>query len=173
MTTKGVQNVRKTNKKSDKPILTVRQRFFVDSYLKDGNATKAAIAAGYSETSARVQGVRLLRNDNVSAEIDRVIKKAAEKTLTTAESVLSSLRNVAERCMQAVPVMKKVDGEWVETGEFRFDAAGANRALELLGKHLKLWNDVGSKGNPLHALDDLTDEQLDQRLAVLMTRGLE
>jgi phage terminase small subunit len=36
--------------------------------------------------------------------------------------------------MTAEPVMIKVDGEWVESGEYQFDSAGANKATENLGK---------------------------------------
>ena len=32
-------------------------------------------------------------------------------------------------------------GEWEETGEYKFDSAGANRATELLGKHLGMFVD--------------------------------
>jgi hypothetical protein len=39
---------------------------------------------------------------------------------------------VFERCMQHKPVLDK-DGN--PTGEYRFDSAGAARALELMGKH--------------------------------------
>lgn len=41
--------------------------------------------------------------------------------------------------MQEVPVMKRVDGEMIETGEFKFDSAGAVKATELLGKSLGLF----------------------------------
>ena len=40
--------------------LTQKQKLFVESYLANPNATKAAIAAGYSERTARQQGNRLL-----------------------------------------------------------------------------------------------------------------
>ncbi len=50
--------------------LTMKQESFVTSYLSNGfNATKAAIAAGYAEKSAHVQGSRLLRNDKVAEVI--------------------------------------------------------------------------------------------------------
>ena len=45
--------------------------------------------------------------------------------------------------MQAVPVM---DREGHETGEWEFDSGGANRALELLGKHLQLFGDGDDSG---------------------------
>lgn len=39
-----------------------------------------------------------------------------------------------------------MDKEGNETGEYRFDSAGANRALELLGRHLGMWG-KGDKGS--------------------------
>lgn len=129
--------------------LNLKQAKFLQAYLKEPNATKAAISAGYSDKSARQIGARLLTNEAIQQEINRIQKKVTEKTEVNAEYVLNSVKNVAERCMQATPVMEKVDGEWVETGEFRFDSTGANKALELLGKNLNLWKEVGSKDNPL------------------------
>jgi hypothetical protein len=40
--------------------LTAQQRLFVAEYLKDGNATQAAIRAGYSKKTAQEQSSRLL-----------------------------------------------------------------------------------------------------------------
>lgn len=48
------------------------QQKFVDEYMKDFNATRAAIRAGYSEKTAHVQGPRLLGNVRVRQEIDRL-----------------------------------------------------------------------------------------------------
>ena len=56
--------------------------------------------------------------------------------------VLNNLRDVAERCMQSVPVLdRKGEQVYVKTpaGElaaaYTFEASSANRALELIGKH--------------------------------------
>jgi len=47
--------------------LTVKQQRFADAY--DGNATAAAVKAGYSQKTATEQGARLLANVKVSAAI--------------------------------------------------------------------------------------------------------
>jgi hypothetical protein len=46
--------------------LTPKQRAFVLEYLKDRNATQAAIRAGYSEASAHSQAHDLLKNPKVA-----------------------------------------------------------------------------------------------------------
>src|SRR5438309_11602101 len=49
--------------------LSTRQAIFATEYLVDGNATRAAIRAGYSSRSARAQGSRLLTVPQVAAVI--------------------------------------------------------------------------------------------------------
>jgi phage terminase small subunit len=53
----------------DKDINWRRARFVSEFCANGGNATEAAIAAGYSARSARQQGSRLLTNDDIQAEI--------------------------------------------------------------------------------------------------------
>jgi phage terminase small subunit len=73
----------------------------------------------------------------------------AEKLGLGQEWVLRRLVQVVERCLQAEAVVDRM-GEPViiETPEgemgaaYTFQAAGANRALELLGKHLNLFNET-------------------------------
>lgn len=115
-----------------------KRDLFVEEYLVDLNATQAAIRAGYSERSAEVTGHRLLRDAKVAAAIAEAQKARSERTEITADWVLKNLKTVAERCMQAEPVLDR-DGK--ETGEFTFNASGANRSLELIGKHLKMFTD--------------------------------
>jgi phage terminase small subunit len=52
--------------------LSERQRLFVEAYMGEakGNATQAAVLAGYAESGAAEQGRRLLRNDDVREAID-------------------------------------------------------------------------------------------------------
>lgn len=135
--------------------LTTKQRVFVDEYIVSLNATQAAIKAGYSAKTADVIGHQLLRKTLVQAEIQKAMDARGKKTGITAEYVLTSLQSVAERCMQAEPVL---DREGSPTGEYRFDSSGANKALELIGKHLKLFTEkvehAGEGGGPIRLMWD-------------------
>lgn len=53
-------------------MLTEQKKLFVEEYLRlhCKNATKAAIAAGYSEKSASAQASQLLKNDEVSEYLE-------------------------------------------------------------------------------------------------------
>ena len=57
--------------------LTKRQRLFVEYYLQYWDAQKAAIAAGYSETTARAKSYKLVRDCVVGPAIEWRIKEAA------------------------------------------------------------------------------------------------
>lgn len=118
--------------------MTNKQINFINEYLKSKNATEAAIKAGYSPKTAASQASELLKKPNISKEIDKILQKASENALVSAEYVIRSLKEVAERCLQHKPVL---DYEGNETGEYEFDSSGANKALELLGRNLKLFTD--------------------------------
>jgi len=55
----------------------------VDAYA--GNATEAAIAAGYSHQTARAQGSRLLTNADIREAIEARRSKASERLIATRE----------------------------------------------------------------------------------------
>jgi phage terminase small subunit len=57
--------------------LTTKQRKFIDAYLESGNATQAAIAAGYSEKTAYSQGARLLKKVEISAVVETRLNENA------------------------------------------------------------------------------------------------
>jgi len=122
-----------------KKNLNEKQKKFVREYAKDCNATQAAIRAGYSKKSAYSQGQRLLKHAEVGAALRKKIEKLEEQADVSATWVVKKLRTVAERCMQEVPVL---DSEGKETGEFRFEHSGANKSLELIGKHLGMFKDL-------------------------------
>ena len=117
--------------------MTAQQARFVEEYLVDGNGTQAAIRAGYSERSAHQIGSRLLEHPRVAAALGERQAEEAERLDLDATQVLAELRAVVERCLQAVPVL---DGQGREIGEWRFDAAGATRALGLIGKQLGMFS---------------------------------
>lgn len=86
MATKGIDNIDRLND---------RQRAFVDAYLVDPNATKAAEAAGYSKRTANEQGSRLLANASVAAEIKRRQSHRADRAKLTAHEVLREIDTLA------------------------------------------------------------------------------
>lgn len=118
--------------------LTDRQEKFCNEYLVDLNATQAAIRAGYSKKTAQVIAAENLSKPIIQEKLQKCIKKQQERTQITADKVLADIEEVKERCMQKVPVL---DEEGNPTGEWRFEATPALRALELLGKHLALFTD--------------------------------
>lgn len=124
--------------------LSDKQRRFVQEYLVDLNATQAAIRAGYSERTAYSVGQRLLKNVEIQRAVAAAQAKRARRVEVTQDYVLSNLVEVVERTMQRAPVLDR-KGEQVTDEEGRavwtFDAKSANRALELLGKHLGIFRD--------------------------------
>lgn len=123
--------------------LTDKHETFCMEYIVDLNATQAAIRSGYSEKTARAQGSRLLTNADIRARIEELQGERAEKLNITAEWVLTKLTEVVSKSMQEVEVEKwdYSEKKLVGTGEFVYDSQGANRALELIGKHLGMFKD--------------------------------
>lgn len=76
-----------------------RRKRFVDEYLIDGNATQAAIRAGYSKRTAHSIGSRLLTNVEVAAAIEAGRAELARKCRTTAEWARLQLRQFVEANM--------------------------------------------------------------------------
>jgi phage terminase small subunit len=129
-------NEKTDDKESGTGGLTPKQKAFCEQYLVDLNATQAAIRAAYSKKTARSISCELLTKPDISNYIGKLIEKRQKRTEVTADYVITNLRTVTDRCMQTEPVL---DHGGKETGEYRFDSRGANRALELLGKHLGMF----------------------------------
>lgn len=75
--------------------LTDRQLRFVEEYVKDYNATQAAIRAGYSEKTAHNSGHRNVKN----GEIQEKIKELQELMRTQLQQQFSSDAIVARKIM--------------------------------------------------------------------------
>jgi phage terminase small subunit len=138
--------------------LTDKQEAFCKEYLIDLNATKAASRAGYSEKTAQEQGSRLLSNVMIQDRLAELKADREKRLQIDADWVLKQAVKVHERCMQAEPVI--VGGE--PTGEYKFDSSGANKALELVGKHVNIqaWKDKVES-----TVTHKTDEPLSVRLS--------
>ena len=94
---------------------------FCLEYLKDLNATQAAIRAGYSEKTAKEISCENLTKPNIQSRVSQLMAERVEKTKIDAAYVLKMSNELLLRCM--------VDGE-------DFSPSGAGKALDLIGKHV-------------------------------------
>ncbi len=142
--------------------MTPRQRRFVEEYLVDLNATRAAKRAGYTVRSAKDHGYRLLKNPAVAAAVAKAQGRRAARTRVSADRVVTELAKVAfgdpRRLLSWGPdgVVLRDSSELTEAeaalvsevSETRTAAGGGTRkvklhckltALNALGKHLGLF----------------------------------
>ncbi len=78
-----------------KPKLTAKQAAFVVEYMKDKNATQAAIRAGYSAKTAGSIGEENLKKPEIRTAIDTGLAKLAGKVEISAERVLKERARLA------------------------------------------------------------------------------
>lgn len=125
--------------------LTAKQEAFCQEYLLDLNATQAAIRAGYSENTAGAIGAENLTKPEIASRVRDLMGKRMARVQLDQDWVLQRLITISDRCLQAKPIMEwdADDKCFVQkrdeaTGEllYEFDSAGANKATELIGKHL-------------------------------------
>jgi len=76
--------------------LTDKERRFVEEYLVDPNAAKAAARAGFSERTARQIGYELIRKPHVAAAIATAMEERSMRTKIDATWVLVKLREMFE-----------------------------------------------------------------------------
>jgi phage terminase small subunit len=167
--------------------LTVRQKLFALEYLKDLNATQAAIRAGYAARSAKVTGCRLLTNANLQAEIQGATNRLSKKLELKAEDTLRGIANIAkfdprklfdekgnakdihDLDLETAQVLSGFDFVTLYEGEGEQKHAFGQlrkvrfsdrlKAYELLGRHQKLFTDKVE-----HGLDDETKRLLADKL---------
>jgi phage terminase small subunit len=167
--------------------LSDKQEMFVNEYLKCFNATKAAKAAGYSEATANEQGSRLLANVNIASRIRERLKEAAME----ADEVLFHLAEIARGDMDTLVdnngnpdivsarangktrLIKKIKQRSITTEESditesEIETHDRLRALELLGKHYKLFTDKIETSGEVEVV--ITDAK--QRLEHLLSRQI-
>lgn len=107
--------------------ITDKQKKFCDYYLELGNASEAAIKAGYSKKTARITGCENLTKPNIKAYIEERTKQMDEERIAKPQEVLEYLTRV-------------MNGQ--ELDQFGLDAALSDRtkAAELLAKRYRLFD---------------------------------
>ncbi len=165
---KTLRTVRKRGNASHD--LNVRQKLFALEFLKDLNATQAAIRAGYSPRTAEAASSRLLRNVKVAAEIQKAMNARAKRIEVNQDTVLQGIARLAfwdvANMFDADGSLKDIRDMDVNTREAiagfecvtAYEGDGDQKHavsrlskvklvdkgenLERLGRHLKLFRDV-------------------------------
>ena len=114
-------------------MLNEKQKQFCEEYIIDLNGTQAAIRAGYSEKTANRIASELLSKLDIQEYICKLKNKRSERVKYSQDELMRDILEVKNRCMQANPVLDK---EGNETGIWKFDSNGANKALDMLAKHV-------------------------------------
>jgi phage terminase small subunit len=134
-----------------------KQPLFVREYVIDSNAKQAAIRAGYSVSTAEVQGCRLLSNDKVVQAIAKEREKQFKRLEVKADKTLLKLMRGQEfnirRLYNKDGTIKKpheldddtaaaIVGVKYKNGVFEeYKIIDVKGCSELIGRHLKLFTD--------------------------------
>ena len=147
-----------------------KRRAFIEEYLKDFNATRAAIAAGYSEKTAYSIGNTLLKHE----EVREAIKERIESVAMTADEVLLRLAGQARGSIedfididesgsgvfrlnlykaQEKGVLHLIKSLTPTAHGYKIELYDAHAALVDIGRHLAMFTDkheiAGANGGPL------------------------
>ena len=127
--------------------LTIKQKKFADEYIISGNATQAAIKAGYSKKTARFTGAENLTKPNIKAYIDERMKKLEEEAIADQTEVLQFLTSIL-RDEMTEEVLVNVGNFEQSIQDKKISARDRIKAAELLGKRYQLFTDkVNLEGN--------------------------
>ena len=167
--------------------MTGKQKRFIEEYLIDLNATRAAIRAGYSPVTAKDIGCENLKKPMIRRHIDRAMAERSRRTGVNADRVVMELAKIAfvnaSDVIDADTATLKPDASPEDTAaiqsvkvktfgedglEREIRMADKLRALELLGKHLGMFKDKvelsGSLEGEKTKLDDLIRQVRERRL---------
>lgn len=126
--------------------MTARQRKFCDEYLISGNATDAAIKAGYSPKTAKQTGSENLAKPDLRAYIDEQLEKLHSAKIADAEEVMKYLTSVM-RGEHTEQVLKLAGDGFQTITDIDVSAKDRLKAAELVGKRYGLFTEkVGLEG---------------------------
>lgn len=109
-----------------------KQKIFCYEYIKDLNATQAAMRAGYSSKYSGKIGHELLTKPHVKEFIEILKSESTESTNSEIENIISECKVIA---------FSSIDGEIIKTSD-------KLKSLEMLGKYLGLFSERSKEPMP-------------------------
>ena len=121
--------------------LNARQKAFCEYYVASGNATDAAIKAGYKEKYAGVNADKLLKNTNISKYIKEITEEHTNNRIAKAEEILEFLTATLRGEVTEEVVVGGFGKSATEKISKNVDLKDRLKAAELLGKRYRLFTD--------------------------------
>ena len=90
--------------------LTEKQKRFADYYIELGNATQAAINAGYAKRSAQQMGAENLLKPVIKTYIDKRLSEIASERIMSAQEAVELLSSIARAEITEQVVVTTMDG---------------------------------------------------------------
>lgn len=122
---------------------TQKEELFCIEYLIDLNGTQAYKRAGYkvkNDAVARVQASKLLTKPNIQHRIEQLKAERSERVKINADWVLNEAVNVFKMATGTIPIKSSKPNKQTGKEEIyemnRTNLREANRALEIIGKHV-------------------------------------
>ena len=120
--------------------LTLKQQRFADEYIISGNATQAAILAGYSKKTARSIGQENLTKPDIKKYIDERLDELESSKIAKQEEILKYLTSLMRGEETEQTLRGLGEGEQV-IDDIEVSAKDRIKAAELLGKRYGIWTD--------------------------------
>jgi phage terminase small subunit len=173
------------------PRLQPRHRKFVTEYMKDLNATQAAIRAGYKAKNADAHSYRLLRRPDIAAALDRELeaRKSATRLMSTRvlmeymRIAFADMRDFADWGPKGLILREKDATDEAKTAAIAELVPASNgkgtklklydkkAALDALARHLGLFDATSSLGEDRTVNGRDSREVLRERLFRLLGKG--
>lgn len=120
------------NENENADVLTTRQQIFVDEYIIDFNAARAARRAGYSPKTAVQAGYRLINDPKIKAAIDKAIADRKERLQIDADRVLAKYIALADADPTELSGVKVVNCRYCfgDNNEYQWTVAEYENASE-------------------------------------------
>lgn len=132
--------------------LTIKQQRFADEYIISGNASDAAIKAGYAKRAAYQQGAENLKKPHIKTYIDERLEAINSAKIADQTEVLQYLTSVMRGTSQSAVVVIEGDGDGVSRARLfdkNPDEKEKLKAAELLGKRYGAFTDKVEVGADL------------------------
>ena len=90
--------------------LTEKQKRFADYYIELGNATQAAIKAGYAKRSAQQMGAENLLKPVIKTYVDKRLSEIASERIMSAQEAVELLSSIARAEITEQVVVTTMEG---------------------------------------------------------------